>query len=72
MTVFLVDAPANTVTNMKNHANHTSQPIAIMEVRDWLIEKNIRTWSIFTEDDGKVKFIFIDQIHAMLFRLRWS
>lgn len=66
MTIFLVDAPENTLLR------HYTGTMANTEVEEWLNEKNIRAWSIFTEDDGAVKFIFIDEIQAMLFRLRWS
>lgn len=66
MTIFLVDAPESTLVKIYTGT------FASSEVEEWLNEKNIRAWSIFTEDDGKVKFIFIDEIHAMLFRLRWS
>ena len=66
MTIFLVDAPESILVRLYTGT------FATAEVEEWLDEKNIRAWSIFTEDDGKVKFIFIDEIHAMLFRLRWS
>lgn len=68
MTIFLVDAPESTMQYDGRYDEFT----ATSEVRDWLDEKNIRAWSIFTENDGKVNFIFIDEIHAILFRLRWS
>lgn len=66
MTIFLVDAPENTLLR------HYTGTMANTEVEEWLNEKNIRAWSIFTEEDGAVKFIFINEIQAMLFRLRWS
>ena len=66
MTIFLVDAPESTLVK------HYTGTMANAEVEEWLNEKNIRAWSIFTEEDGAVKFIFIDEIQAMLFRLRWS
>ena len=66
MTLFLVDAPESILVRLYTGT------FATAEVEEWLDEKNIRAWSIFTEDDGQVKFIFIDEVHAMLFRLRWS
>lgn len=65
MTVFLVEVPKSTMEHDLSHE-------ANAEVRDWLDERNIVAWSVIFEEDGTIKFIFIDEIHAMLFRLRWS
>ena len=68
MTVFLIQVPESTMEYDVMHDEFTATP----EVRDWLTENNIVAWSIVTDSDGTIKFIFIDEVHAMLFRLRWS
>lgn len=66
-TAILIKAPRSTVL-VNPHTDHAqTHP----DVYDWLVEKNI-AWSLITENDRTVNFIFINDQHAMLFTLRWS
>lgn len=68
LKVFLVEVPSSTMEHDSWHWSHNANS----EVREWLDERNIVAWSVIFEEDGRIKFIFIDEVHAMLFRLRWS
>ena len=66
MTTYLVKAPKPTVFVHPYTGEVTAQP----DTYDWLIANKV-SWSLITESDGIVKFIFTSKEHAMLFTLRW-
>jgi hypothetical protein len=67
MAPYLVKAPKPTVFVHPYTGEVTAQP----NTYDWLIDNKV-PWSLITESNGIVKFIFISEEHAALFLLRWS